>query len=71
MSVVPRYFFKVDALVWRLFFVAIKIIQTVSFSAVSKSCAKAFEKQKNSRSAAQEQSIERGLGMPWYRPAPG
>jgi hypothetical protein len=39
--------------------------------AVSKSCAKAFKKQKNSRSAAQKQSIESGLGMPWYRPEPG
>jgi hypothetical protein len=51
--------------------VAVKIIHSVSFNAVSKSWAKAFKKQKNSRSAAQEQSIERGFGVPWCLPEPG
>jgi hypothetical protein len=40
------------------FFVAAKVIRSVSFVAVSKSRAKAFEKQKNTRSAAEKQSIE-------------
>jgi hypothetical protein len=53
------------------FSVEVKIVHSVSFHAVSKSCAKACKKQKNSRSAAQKQSIESGLGMPWYRPEPG
>jgi hypothetical protein len=33
----------------------------VSFGAVAQRCAKAFDKQKNSRSAVREQSIERGV----------
>jgi hypothetical protein len=48
--------------VWRLFFVAEKVIRSVSFIAVSKSCAKAFRKTKKRRSAAEKQSIERVFG---------
>jgi hypothetical protein len=39
------------------FYVAAKIIQSVSFHAVSKCCAKAFKKQKNSRSAAKNSRL--------------
>jgi hypothetical protein len=53
------------------FFVAAKVIRSVSFAGDSKSWANAFEKQKNARSAAEKQSIARVFGMPRYWPGPG
>jgi hypothetical protein len=48
--------------VWRLFSVAVKIIHSVSFNAVSKSCAKAFGKQKTPARLLKNSRLRVALG---------